>query len=781
MKPLSIMIAATMIASGASAQVKLSPKNIDQVVKEMTIEEKATLMVGYTFGNSYFGLPTNPDPNAGAIVLGAAGNTASIDRLGIPHTVLADGPAGLHIAANRPGDSQTYYCTGFPIGTLLASTWNTPLVEQVGRAMGNEVLEYGCDVILGPGMNLMRSPLCGRNFEYYSEDPFLTGYIAAAMVNGVQSQGVGVSAKHFAANNQESNRLYNNSIVSQRALRELYLKGFEIVVRKSQPWTIMSSYNYLNGPWTQENKELLTTILRDEWGFKGIVMTDWTNTRHTDRQVAAGNDLLTPGNAAQIQAIVKGANDGTISMADIDRNVRRILEYVVKTPHFRGYKFSNKPDIEAHAKLTREVAPEGMVLLKNENVLPFAAEQPKKDGKRPTRAALFGITSYMFYAGGTGSGDVNKPYVIDLQQGLKNAGIATDDTLTTVYTKYKEFGMEEVEAEMGPLSPNKFFPRPRLREPQLGKNVYSFAASNNDVAIITVGRSSGEGGDRSWDDFNINADEMEMLRGVAEAFHAKQKPVVVILNVGGAVETNSWSQLADAILLAWQPGMEGGNSVADVLTGRAYPSGKLPMTFPCNLEDIPSTKNFPKDYTFWDDMRLNNEQKAQVPFIRETVYEEGLDVGYRYFQTKNQPVSYPFGFGLTYTTFEYSQAKVSKKGSSYVAQLTVKNTGSRAGKETVQLYVAAPKGQLEKPAYELRAFAKTRELKPGESQRLEMTFTAYDLASYDEGQQAWVTDGGTYTALFSASAEDIRARSDFKVKAAKVAAHDVLRPAHLDK
>ena len=273
MKNLKLLFVATMttIASTASAQPKLTPNNIDQVLKAMTVEEKAELLVGYTFGSTYFGLPTNPDPNAGAIVLGAAGNTAKIERLGIPHTVLTDGPAGVHIEAKRPNDPNTYYCTGFPIGTLLASTWNTQLVEEVGRAMGNEALEYGCDVILGPGMNIMRSPLCGRNFEYYSEDPFVTGLIAAAMINGIQSQGVGVSAKHFAGNNQETNRLNNNSVIDQRTLREIYLKGFEIAVKKSQPWTIMSSYNYLNGPWTQENYELLTTILRDEWGFKGIV------------------------------------------------------------------------------------------------------------------------------------------------------------------------------------------------------------------------------------------------------------------------------------------------------------------------------------------------------------------------------------------------------------------------------------------------------------------------------------------------------------------------------
>ena len=756
-----------MMATTATAQPRLTPQNIDQVVKNMTIEEKANLLVGYSFGNTYFGLPTNPDPNAGAIVLGAAGNTAKIERLGIPHTVLTDGPAGVHISEKRPNDPNTYYCTGFPIGTLLASTWNPELVTRVGEAMGNEALEYGCDVILGPGMNIMRSPLCGRNFEYYSEDPFVTGLIGAAMINGIQSQGIGVSAKHFAGNNQETNRLHNNSVVDQRTLREIYLKGFEIAVRKSQPWTIMSSYNFLNGPWTQENKELLTTILRDEWGFKGIVMTDWTDTRHTDRQVAAGNDLLTPGNAEQIQDIIKGAKDGTIKMEDINRNVRRILEYVVKTPHFKGYKYSNKPDIQAHAKLTREAAPEGMVLLKNENkTLPLAS------GKK---TALFGITSYNLYAGGTGSGDVNKPYVIDLVKGLDNAGFVINDTLRGVYQKYKEFALLEAEAEMGYLSTNSFFPRPRVKEPQLGKNTYMFAAQNNDLAIVTVGRSSGEFGDRTFKDFDINEDEEAMLKNTYEAFHQQGKPVVVILNVGGAVNTEEVKPFADAILLAWQPGMEAGNSIADVLTGKANPSGKLTVTFPCDIEDVPANKNFPRDITFWDEFKMNDEMKKATPNVAETRYEEGLNVGYRYYQTEGKSVSYPFGYGLSYTTFEYSKPKVSKKGKEYVAAITVKNTGSVAGKEAVQLYITAPKSKLQKPAIELKAFGKTRELKPGESQQLLLTFSGYDLASYDTDQQAWVTDGGEYTAKFAASAEDIRQTVKFKAKAEIVKCHDVMR------
>ena len=762
-----LIIATAMMATTATAQPRLTPQNIDQVVKNMTIEEKANLLVGYSFGNTYFGLPTNPDPNAGAIVLGAAGNTAKIERLGIPHTVLTDGPAGVHISEKRPNDPNTYYCTGFPIGTLLASTWNTELVTRVGEAMGNEALEYGCDVILGPGMNIMRSPLCGRNFEYYSEDPFVTGLIGAAMINGIQSQGIGVSAKHFAGNNQETNRLHNNSVVDQRTLREIYLKGFEIAVRKSQPWTIMSSYNFLNGPWTQENKELLTTILRDEWGFKGIVMTDWTDTRHTDRQVAAGNDLLTPGNAEQIQDIIKGAKDGTIKMEDIDRNVRRILEYVVKTPHFKGYKYSNKPDIQAHAKLTREAAPEGMVLLKNEN-----KTLPLESGKK---TALFGITSYNLYAGGTGSGDVNKPYVIDLVKGLDNAGFVINDTLRGVYQKYKEFALLEAEAEMGHLSTNSFFPRPRVKEPQLGKNTYMFAAQNNDLAIVTVGRSSGEFGDRTFEDFDINEDEEAMLKNTYEAFHQQGKPVVVILNVGGAVNTEDVKPFADAILLAWQPGMEAGNSIADVLTGKANPSGKLTVTFPCDIEDVPANKNFPRDITFWDLFKMNDEMKKATPNVAETRYEEGLNVGYRYYQTEGKSVSYPFGYGLSYTTFEYSKPKVSKKGKEYVAAITVKNTGSVAGKEAVQLYITAPKSKLQKPAIELKAFGKTRELKPGESQQLLLTFSGYDLASYDTDQQAWVTDGGEYTAKFAASAEDIRQTVKFKAKAETVKCHDVMR------
>ncbi|MBP5690639.1 MAG: glycoside hydrolase family 3 protein, partial [Bacteroidaceae bacterium] len=356
-KTLLAAIAMTCVAV-ASAQPKLSADNIDEILKAMTLEEKAKLVVGGR-GNS---------------VPGAAGATQAIDRLGIPGTVLADGPAGLRISPTRQGDSQTYYCTGFPVGTVLACTWNTELVEQLTTAMGQEVHEYGVDVLLAPGMNLHRNPLCGRNFEYFSEDPLLSGRISAAYVKGIQKNDVGVSVKHFAGNDQEINRSENDARINPRALRELYLKNFEITIREAKPWTIMSSYNKINGTYTQQSHDLLTGFLRDEWGYEGIVMTDWGNKAGTVNAVHAGNDLMEPGAESESQRIIEAVNNGTLDIADLDRNVRRMLEYIVKTPHFKGYSFSNKPDLDGHAKMVRDAAAEGMVLLKNNGNLPMEAK-----------------------------------------------------------------------------------------------------------------------------------------------------------------------------------------------------------------------------------------------------------------------------------------------------------------------------------------------------------------------------------------------------------------------
>lgn len=741
---------------------KLQSNNVDAILKAMTLEEKATLVVGTSRQGSTGGNQSgNGMVGAHAdLVPGAAGTTQPIARLGIPASILTDGPAGVRINPTRKNDTNTYYCTGFPVGTALACTWNTELVEQVGKAIGNEVLEYGCDVLLAPGMNIHRSPLCGRNFEYYSEDPFVTGKIAAAYVRGIQSQGVGTSIKHYAGNSQETRRTEVDEVISQRALREIYLKGFEIAVKESAPWTVMSSYNRLNGPFTQESRDLLTTILRDEWGFKGIVMTDWTGQRNTAAQIQAGNDLMEPGNPAQTKEIIDKVKSGELKVEDLDICVKRILEYLLKTPKFRNYQYSNKPDLKAHAAVTRQSANEGMVLLKNSaNTLPI------KDLKK---VSVFGITSYDFIAGGTGSGDVNKAYTIDLMTGLNSTGLEVNAKLAKVYQSYKEY-QNNLSAAV--TRRGWFWGKPVLPELDLSRDVINSQAEESEMAIITIGRQAGEGSDRKEaDDFNLTTVEQNLISNVCNAFHLKNKKVVVILNMGNVLETASWKGKPDAILLAWQPGQEGGYSVADVLVGKANPSGKLTMTWPVALLDIPSSADFPN-------VRAGGRKGNKQEFNDYTLHNEDLNVGYRYFNTVGKEVSYPFGYGLSYTTFSYSKPSVKATSDGFVAQVTVTNTGSVAGKEAVQLYVSAPSGGLTKPAKELKSFAKTCELKPRESQTLTMKVTAYDLASYNESTQSWETAQGRYTLHFGASIEDIRAIATYtQSKALKVQCHDVLKP-----
>lgn len=755
----NIAMAIALSTTSSMAQVKLKADNIEEVIKAMTLQEKAELLVGRS--NNSAANSSNGLIGAHAeLVPGAAGSSRSFERLGIPPTILTDGPAGVRINPTRENDTHTYYATGFPVGTSLACTWNTELVEEVGKAIGNEVLEYGCDVILAPGMNLHRSPLCGRNFEYYSEDPFLTGNIAAAYVNGVQSQGVGTSIKHFAGNSQEVNRLEVDEIISKRALRELYLKGFEICVRKSQPWTVMSSYNKLNGPYTQENGELLTTILRDEWGFKGVVMTDWTGQRNTAKQIAAGNDMMEPGEPSQVQEIIDKVKSGELSMDALDLCVRRTLQYIVKTPHFRNYKFSNRPDLKAHAAITRQSATEGMVLLKNDRqTLPLSDRQT---------VAVFGASSYDFIAGGSGSGDVNKAYTIDLMQGIKNAGLSVTEDLATIYSNYKTYQRALIDAEKDPNV--WFWGTPKIPEMPLNRIAIAKQAEKADVALLTIGRQAGEGDDRYIDnDFNLTNVERQLLEDVCMAFHQLGKRVIVILNMGGAIETASWKNLPDAILMAWQPGQEGGNSVADVLLGKENPSGRLSMTFPLSAIDVPALKNYPH-------VGLDKADKNGRRNIDYTLHQEDLNVGYRYFNTKKVNVSYPFGYGLSYTTFTYTKPTVKATKDGFEAQITVTNTGNMAGKEVVQLYVSAPKGGLEKPTQELKAFAKTKKLKPNESQTLTLPVSAYDLASYNEASQSWETAQGKYILSFSSNVEETKASATYnQAKAQSIKCHDVMR------
>ena len=743
-----------------TAQTKLRADNIDEVLKAMTLEEKAKLLVG---GANKFFSATAVVGGEADLVAGAAGTSPEIARLGIPATVLTDGPAGVRIDPTRPGDSKTYYATAFPIGSCLASTWNTELVRKVGEAIGNETKEYRCDVILGPGMNLHRNPLCGRNFEYYSEDPLVTGKIAAAYINGVQSQGAGVSAKHFAVNSQETDRTSVDERVSQRAARELYLRGFEIAVRESNPWTVMASYNKVNGQFSMGNHDLLTKILRDDWGFKGIVMTDWIGIREgleTIAEVHAGNDLMEPGQPAQVQEIIDGVKNGKLDIADVDRNVRRMLEYIVKTPSFKQYPASNNPDFKAHAAITRQSAAEGIVLLKNNGTLPW--NQPTAKSQQPKAiktVALFGENSYDFLSGGTGSGCVHPPYVVDMLQGLENAGIKSSASLTDIYRKYIDYARAKFQAERHPA---KWFQTEMMGQQKYPEIGLSPIAINKEVqaadaAIITIGRQAGEGIDRDIDtEFNLIPEERALITDVCNAFHAAGKPVIVIINSGSVIETASWSSYPDAILCAWQPGMEGGNSIADLLTGKVNPSGKLTMTWPIAATDHASTKNFPgslDDYTF--ELMVGN--RMPIPGHAYTSHEEDIYVGYRFFDTFNREVAYPFGYGLSYTTFAFSNAKIKQlNNESIEVSVTVKNTGSVAGKEVAQVYVTAPKGRLEKPVQELKAFAKTRELKPGESQTLTMQMARRDLASFDEANSQWLTEAGTYTFRIGASSRDIK-------------------------
>ena len=766
---------ATLIVGCNSAdKVTKNTINQEEVMGKMSLEDKAHFvigvgMAGFSGDDAVIGATKN-------LVPGAAGTTYPLDSLGIPAVVLADGPAGLRIDAKREGDDATYYCTHFPIGTLLASTWNTQLVEEVGQAIGEEVKEYGADVLLAPALNIMRNPLCGRNFEYYSEDPVVAGKTAAAYITGVQKNDVGTSIKHFAANNQETNRMNTDAHISQRALREIYLKGFEIAIKESKPWTVMTSYNYINGVYTSESKDLVTTILRDEWGYEGTVMTDWFGGKDGAKQMWAGNDMLQPGKNEQFDSIVAGVKSGKLAEADLDLCVKRTLNLVERSPRFQGYKFSNKPNLEAHAAVTRQSAAEGMVLMKNNGILPIAKEAKS--------IALYGCTSYDFIAGGTGSGNVNHAYVVSLLDGLKNGGYTVSDELKTAYEQYiaeaKE-AQKKAQEEMAKKDPKNamlvsFLPGTLPAEKLFTAEELAAQAEASDVAIITIGRISGEFLDRKVADFNLNDSEMKLIQQVCDVYHKAGKQVVVLLNIGGVIETASWKDMPDAILCAWQAGQEGGNSVVDVLSGKQSPSGKFTMTWPVKFNDAYSSKNFPIDEDPRIDM-LNQGKKGNVKNVDYTDYEEDVYVGYRYFDSFEVPVSYPFGFGLSYTTFEYSDAKIAEKGDAYEVSVTVKNTGNHEGKEVVELYISAPDNKAaNKPVKELKAFAKTKQLKPGESETLTLTVKAADLASFDEAASAWVVAEGEYQFLVAASAQDIKATLTANAKASEVKAHDVMKP-----
>ncbi|MTB52581.1 beta-glucosidase [Lewinella sp. W8] len=720
---------------------KNTQERVEDLLSQMTLEEKIHLLKGSGLASAM--------GTGNSAVAGAVGTIVPTPRLGIPTIYLSDGPAGLRIEPTREGEDRTYYATAFPIGTLLASTWNTELVHKVGLAMGNEAREYGIDVILGPGANIHRHPLCGRNFEYYSEDPLLTGFIGAAMVNGIESQGVGTSVKHFVANNQETNRNFNDAIVSDRAMREIYLKGFEIIVREAQPWTIMSSYNKVNGTYTSESKELLTDILRDDWEFDGLVMSDWFGGRDAAAMVAAGNDLLEPGTNRQWKALKEAAANGSLTEEEIDRSVRRILKLIIESKKMEGYQYSDDPDLDGHAEITRQSAAEGMVLLKNDATLPI---------RNARNIALLGVTSYDFIAGGTGSGDVNEAYTVSLEEGLTNAGFVINEAAKYTYETHKSNNLEAFDK---PEGINAMFSPYSPPELDYNKELLQTIVESADLAIITVGRNSGEGGDRvEKDDFLLTEKEREMISNTCEVFHAAGKKVVVVMNIGGVIETASWKSQPDAILLAWQGGQEGGNSVADILSGDINPSGKLPMTFPVNLNDHAANANFPLDgdpINIMDMWKSDDDipQEEKIKNKDYTNYEEGIYVGYRHFDQAELPVSYPFGYGLSYTSFAYDDLTVTLNQDTITAQLTVTNTGNAAGQEVVQVYTSVPDTKIDRPVRELKTFSKTPSLAAGESVTLSLRIPVSDLRYWSEQDAQWTLEQGDYEIQVGASSRNI--------------------------
>lgn len=733
---LGIAVAASTLAAcdDTAKEPQLSDKNVDRVIEALTLDEKVRLLVGTSTST-----PNPPYPAPGTEVeipetlsevvtahtvgrvQGAAGESFPVERLGISSLVYADGPAGVRINPTREGiTDKTFHATAFPIATLLAATWDEALVEQVGRAMGEEVREYGVDILLAPGMNIQRNPLCGRSFEYYSEDPLLTGKTAAAMVRGVQSEGVGTSIKHFAANNQETYRNGIDVVVSERALRELYLRGFEIAIKEGKPWTVMSSYNKINGTYTSESEWLLRTVLRDEWGFDGFVMTDWWGAGNPAKMMEAGCNLLMPGTPYQIAAIKEAVESGALSEEVIDSNVRDILNVTLRTPAHAHYNYSNAPDLASHDILARKAGAEGMVLLKNEGAtLPFGSEVK--------RIATFGNASYDTQTGGSGSGYVYRKHTTTLHKALCEAGYETYAPLAEKYNAHIADQKSRMPAE-------SFWYVPFAEEMRLPLGDIRRAADHSDLAIVTLGRMSGEGNDRhsGKGDWLLTDVEQTLIEQVCAEYHKRGKRVVVVTNTGSTIDFSSWHTLPDAILVGWLAGQQVGGSMVDILSGKQNPSGRLPMTLAASYEQLPTADNF-------------GVSAGETSAVR---YEEELMVGYRYFtSTPSESPLYPFGHGLSYTSFDYSEFtldKTSRKGSATVS-LTVTNTGEVAGREVVQIYVTKPDNSGGRPTMELCAYAKTGVLAPGENQRLTIEITADNLAQFDTQQGRMRVVEGAYT------------------------------------
>ncbi|MEO1657816.1 MAG: glycoside hydrolase family 3 C-terminal domain-containing protein [Pseudomonadota bacterium] len=731
-------------AASADDQMATPPDSLDvserveQLLSTLPTEDKVKLLTGIGFSIG------KPLPGTDNFMPGVAGYTWLMPEHGLPSMVLSDGPAGVRFATPPPGQAPDRLATAFPIATVVSSSWDGELAFKMGEAMGREARSYGIDIILAPGMNLHRDPLGGRNYEYYSEDPLLTGKTAAAAVQGIQSTGVGATIKHFVANNQETNRPVLDTIVDERTLRELYLRPFEIAVKEGKPRALMTAYNLLNGTHTSQDSRLNLDILRDEWGFDGIVMTDWFAGDDPAAQVAAGHSLLMPGTDRDRASISSALEDGRLDMDALDQALRPTLRAVLETDHLE----MEPADFSAHAVLAREVASAGTVLLKNDSVLPIDAGGT---------LAVFGVGAYDTISGGTGSGDVAEAYTISIAQGLEGAGYIIDDAVA----ERTEAHVRDFNAALPPRM-SIFDPVPRVSELVLDPAVIAAASLTNDAAVVTLSRLAGEFVDRAVaDDFRLTDDERVLIKIVSASFREQGKPVIAVLNVGGPIETATWRDDVDAIVVPWMGGQEAGHGVADVLSGVVNPSGHLPMTWPAQYADVSTAENFPGQ-TVTDTAVPTYAGFGQgVPSRVE--YQEGLFVGYRHFDRAAERPAYAFGYGLSYTDFDYGRVRAALVDDALNVIVDVANTGDVAGRDVVQVYVSAPASEGT-PLKELRGFTKTDVLSPGEKLTAEISVPMRTLAAYNAEDEAWVVAPGRYRVHVATDAETVVATKSIRIK-----------------
>ncbi|MEW6241657.1 MAG: glycoside hydrolase family 3 C-terminal domain-containing protein [Chloroflexota bacterium] len=666
-------------------------KDISSLLSQLTLEEKAALVTGLNMWQ-----------------------TAAVERLGIPSIMMTNGPHGVQKQAGEAADfagmSNSIPATCFPPAVIQAATWNRELIHEMGVALGEECRQEKVSILLGPGINIKRSPLGGRNYDYYSEDPYVAGESAKQLILGLQSQGIGASLKHFAVNNQEYRRMTINAVVDERALREIYLAGFETIVKDAQPWTIMNAYNVLNDVYCSENARLLDDILRNEWGFEGFVVSDWGSVNDRVAGLKAGMDLEMPGPATDNQrSIIAAVKAGQLDQAVLDRAVERILKVVFKAVETLKTDFTY--DKQAHHQIARRIAEEGIVLLKNENqTLPIRAN---------SKVALLGYFAKKPRYQGTGSSLTNAWQVDNLYDEMVKR-IGADNVL---------YAPGFPEKDNAPLDESLL-------------NEALTVAAQADYAVVMVGVAASEGGDQP--SMKLPDSHLALI----EKISAAHKKVIVLLSNGNPLEM-PWADQVPAILEGYFAGQAGASAQADILLGKVNPSGKIAETFPHKLEDNPSHPNFPGG-----------------PGVVE--YRESIYVGYRYYDTANKNVLFPFGHGLSYAAFEYRDLAAQVKNDSAAITFRVRNTGAVAGREAAQVYVRDVESTVLRPFKELKGFAKVH-LQPGEEKEVTITLDRRAFAFYDATQKDWIIEAGDFEILVGASSRDIRLTTTIRVDSAQAA------------